>query len=110
MADIIVSIEEADHPSVIVRIETPWGTIDLLGEVARVGRELRVTNAHVQGLHPGALGRVGLNAIARRLIEVADVESIVVEGAPRTTGARKGHRPRPFRFPNQPAARSVGRD
>jgi hypothetical protein len=53
----------------------------------------------VQGLTPGALGRAGLNAIGRKLLEEADVDQIVIQGGARTTGRGKGRRPRPFRFP-----------
>jgi hypothetical protein len=73
----------------------------MIGSFSRIGRVLRVDGAHVQGLAPGALGRAGLNAIGRKLLEEADVDQIVVQGGARTTGRNKGERPRPIRFPNR---------
>jgi len=98
-AEITVEIDDVDHPVMIVRIVLPVGTLDLIGNVARIGRTLRIDGAHVQGLTPGALGRGGLNAIGRKLLEEADVDEIVIQGGARTTGQRKGKVPQPIRFP-----------
>jgi hypothetical protein len=104
---IAVEIELADHPVMIVRITVPIGTIEVIGSFSRIGRVLHVDGAHVQGLSAGALGRSGLNAIGRKLLEEADVDQIVIQGGVRTTGRSKGKLPRPIRFPNRavPAAR-----
>jgi hypothetical protein len=96
-----VEIDEADHPVMIVTITVPTGVLELIGSVVRVGRVLQVDGAHVQGLSPGALGRAGLNAIGRKLLEEADVDEIVIQGGARTTGRNKGRRPRPIRFPRR---------
>lgn len=98
-ADLHVEIEEAEHPTAVVTVLTPAGTVKLMAELTLVGGVLRATDAHVQGLHPGALGRAGLNAIARKLLEETGADTLVVEGFSRTTGVRPGRRPRPFRFP-----------
>ena len=85
----------------IVRIVLPVGVMEMIGSFKLVDRVLRVDGAHVQGLARGALGRKGLNAIGRKLLEEADVDQIVIQGGVRTTGRDKGKRPRPIRFPNR---------
>lgn len=95
-----VSIEDADGDVVIVRIETPVGTVKIAGSVFIDGRVLYVEEAHIEGLYPGALGREGLNAIGRKLLEEADVEKIIIAGSIRTTGRNPGRRPKVFRFPH----------
>ena len=97
---ITVEIEVADHPVMIVTITVPIGVIEMIGSVARRGRVLYLDRVHVQGLRPGVLGRAGLNAIGRKLLEEADVDEIVIQGGARTTGRNKGKLPRPIRFPN----------
>jgi hypothetical protein len=98
---IVVEIEVADHPVMIVTITTPAGRVSLLASVSIVGRVLHIDKAHIDGLSPGKLGRAGLNAIGRKLLEVADVEEIVVQGASRSTGKYKGRVPGPIRFPRR---------
>ena len=98
-ADIRIDIEEAERSTAIIAVLTPVGAIKLIAELTLVGGVLRASDAHVQGLHPGALGRAGLNASARKLLEETGADTLVVEGASRTTGARPGRRPHPFRFP-----------
>jgi hypothetical protein len=99
--EIAIEINLVDHPVAIVRITVPIGTLDVIGSISRVGRVLHIDGAHVQGLTPGALGRAGLNATGRKLLEEADVDEIVIEGGARTTGRRKGSRPRPIRYPRR---------
>jgi hypothetical protein len=98
---IVVEIDLADHPVMIVRITVPVGVIEVIGRFSRIERILHVDGAHVQGLAPGALGRVGLNAIGRKLLEEADVDQIVIQGGARTTGQNKGKVPRAIRFPRR---------
>jgi hypothetical protein len=52
------------------------------------------------GCVAAALGRAGLNAIGRKLLEEADVDQIVIEGGTRTTGKNPGRPPKVFRFPS----------
>ena len=108
-AQISIELAETEGLVWIVRIVTPAGVIELIGEVRRVGRVLHVNGAHVQGLHPGALGRAGLNAIGRKLLEEADVEEIVIQGGARTTGARPGRLPPAYRFPHPEGPSSTHR-
>jgi hypothetical protein len=104
---IVIDIEDVEHEdgggkvaTMLIRVSTPAGTISILGTVSIVARVLRCDQAHVGGLTPGALGRVGLNAIGRKLLEVADVDQIIIQGSTRTTGCRSGKTPREIRFPN----------
>jgi hypothetical protein len=52
------------------------------------------------GCVAAALGRAGLNAIGRKILEEADVDQIVIEGGTRTTGKNPGRPPKAFRFPS----------
>jgi hypothetical protein len=96
---ISIEIEDVDHPVAVVVITTPAGTLSLIGGISIVGRVMRIDRAHVEGLTMGALGRAGLNAIGRKLLEVADVDEIIIQGGTRTTGRTKGKVLRPIRFP-----------
>jgi hypothetical protein len=98
---ISVEIDDVEHPVLVLIITTPVGTLRLIGSISRVGRLMRIDRAHVEGLNFGALGRAGLNAIGRKLLELADVDQIVIQGGTRTTGRTKAKVPRPIRFPRQ---------
>ena len=100
-AEITIEIEESDPPDVLAIITTPVGVVQLLGSVSVVERVLHIDRAHVGGLNPGALGRAGLNAIGRKLLEEADVDKIVIQGSTRTTGRNEGKVPRPICFPHR---------
>ena len=98
---IVVEIEDAEHPELIVRIATPMGVLRLMANVSITKRVLRMDRVHVEGLKPGALGRTGLNAIGRKLMELADVEEVIIQGSARTTGRNPANIPRPIRFPHK---------
>jgi hypothetical protein len=98
-ADILAEYE-IDGPVVSIILSTPVGVVSILGEMTIVGGELHIIRAHVGGLSPGVLGRSGLNAIGRKLLELANVEKIVIQGSARTTGKRKGTVPRKISFPH----------
>jgi len=66
----IVAEYEIDGPVVSITLTTPVGVVSILGEMTIVGDDLHIIRAHVGGLHPGALGRAGLNAIGRKLLEM----------------------------------------
>jgi hypothetical protein len=99
---ISIEIDDVDHPVAVIVITTPAGTLSVIGSIAIVGRAMRIDRAHVEGLETGSLGRAGLNAIGRKLLEIADVDEIIVQGGTRTTGRTKGRAPRPIRFPRAP--------
>jgi hypothetical protein len=98
-ADIFAAYE-VDGPVVSITLSTPTGVVNILGEMTIVEDELHIIRAHIGGLSSGALGRSGLNAIGRKLLELANVEKIVIEGSARTTGRRKGNVPRRISFPH----------
>jgi hypothetical protein len=99
-AEVGIVFDDADDDVIFLRITTPIGVMDVCGELLWVERVLYVHNAHVQGLQPGDLLRAGLNAIGRKLLDVANVDKIVIQGANRTTGRRKGCAPKPISFPH----------
>ena len=97
----IVAHYEIDGPVVSITLMTPVGVVSILGEMTIVGDDLHIIRAHIGGLYPGALGRRGLNAIGRKLLEMADVEKIIIQGSARTTGRRKGRVPWKICFPHR---------
>lgn len=80
-----------------------------MGVVALNDRAIALTETHVAGLTPGRLGAAGLRRLMQKVIESLDVDQIIVAGAVRTTGARPGHRPRPFRFTRKAASEPFSR-
>ena len=66
IAQISFDLRETEGSICIVRIDTPAGAIELIGEVIKVGRTLHVNGAHVQGLNPGEL-RAGFENLDSRL-------------------------------------------
>ena len=98
------TLVETVHPIALVEVRTPLGTLTLLGSVSVVRRSARLAGVHIQGLMPGALGRIGLNRIGERMLVELDVDEIVIEGSIRTTGTRPGIKPRAIRFPHPGSA------
>jgi hypothetical protein len=96
----IVAEYEVDGPVVSITLITPVGEVSILGEMTIINDDLHIIKAHVGGLYQGALGRSGLNAVGRKLLEMANVKKIVIQGSPRTTGRRKGTTPRKICFPH----------
>jgi hypothetical protein len=96
---IAIEVSLVDEEVMLVEITTPVGTVEVLGNVTRVGRVLYIRKAHIDGLYPGALRRSGLNAICQKILEEADVDQIVVEGGSRSTGKNRGRVPKAFRYP-----------
>jgi hypothetical protein len=97
----IIEVDRTGGPPILeVQIVTPAGTIYLVGAPQINGRVLVIDNVHIGGLHRGACGRAGLNAIGRKFLEVADVDEIIIQGGSRTTGANPGRPPKEIRFPS----------
>ena len=76
--EIEIEVESAEDDWAIITVSTPIGTISIAGALRWEGRLLYVTGAHIGGLSRGALGRSGLNAVARKLLEVADVDKPIL--------------------------------
>ena len=54
-AGVTIEIGLVDGDVMIIEITTPVGMVQIIGRVARVGRLLHVSGAHVDGLRGGAL-------------------------------------------------------
>jgi hypothetical protein len=99
--DVLLQILDVDEDVVIASIAIPNLTLEVIGRVTVIGHTLLFQEAHVQGGYPGALGRAGLNAICRRVLEEIGVDQVVIEGGARTTGRNPWRAPKPFRFPSR---------
>ena len=99
--EISIEIEEVEGSTMLAVIRTPAGVLRALANVSVVGRTLLVEQAHLDGLTAGTLGRSGINAICRKLLEEADVEEVVIKGSARSTGKNPNRPPPPFRFPRK---------
>jgi nucleotide-binding universal stress UspA family protein len=102
-ADIEIVLEDEFSAGAVVtaRIRLPVGEIEVMAEIERFDRELVLEGVHIQGqnLGPNRLGWARLQQIARAVAEKADVDTIVVKGATRTSGALPGRTiPGPIRF------------
>ena len=89
-----VTIIEDDGPTTLIEIEINAGALQVIGECNIFDRDLVVDRAHVQGQ--------GLNEVAQRIMEAADVDTLTVHGSTRSTGANAGRRPRPFLAQRRP--------
>ena len=58
-----------------------------MAEVEDLGRTLRLTGLHIQGLEPNAIGIANLRILVDAVMRELDYDAIEVEGADRTTGA-----------------------
>ena len=81
-------------------IETPVGALQVIAELEiKGGRTLILYRLHVQtDLKPNSVGIANLRALAQHVMDRMDCDEIVIEGAPRTTGARHGRLPGRLRF------------
>jgi hypothetical protein len=92
-----------------MRIETPVGDLLVMGEPAqdRSGHVLDVSGVHTNApfgspLAANAIGLANLRVIGQAFLMEFGYEQLVLEGAVRTSGRRKGTRPRPIRFTRHP--------
>jgi hypothetical protein len=92
-----------------MRIETPVGSLLVMGEPQQdlAGRTLLVVGVHTNGevrsgLLANAVGAANLQVIGQAFLEAFDYDELVLEGAIRTSGKRKGKRPRAIRFTRRP--------
>jgi hypothetical protein len=96
--DITLRVTFDEHDLVTIEVGIGNLAITILAEALLGSRELVMRRTHFDGPGPNTLGIATLREIANRIAEIADVETVVVEGAIRTTGAAPGHQPRPLRF------------
>jgi hypothetical protein len=92
-----------------MRIETPGGDLLVMGEPGQdlAGKILHVRGVHTNGragspLRANAIGLADLHVIAQAFLAEFDYEHLILEGAVRTSGRRKGARPRAVRFTRHP--------
>jgi hypothetical protein len=98
--EIVLEIRETDRDVVLVTASGSWGTVMMMGSVRFETGTIYLDAAHIGGGHVGQLGRAGLNAIARKVLEESGADEIVIQGSIRTSGRNPGRAPRAFRFPN----------
>jgi hypothetical protein len=98
--EIILDDDLTDDPVVTAHILTPAGELLVMAEVEVRNRELVLRGLHMHGvtLGPNEVGWPRLRQLAHAVMERVDVDAIVIEGAVRTSGARRGHVPRVLRF------------
>jgi hypothetical protein len=91
---------------VTAQITTPDGVILMMAELEQEhnGRRLKLMRFHAQGLGVGSnsVGHANLRVLVRKVMEEMDYDELVVEGAPRTSGANPGRTPRVLRFTRGP--------
>jgi hypothetical protein len=101
-ADIEIVLDDSLSSGSVVTatITTPDGELQLIADIERFDRELVLAGLHIQSenLRPNQLGWARLRQIAQAVAETADVDTIVVKGAARTTGAVRGRIPGSIRF------------
>jgi hypothetical protein len=92
-----------------LRVVTPIGDLLVMGEPQQElsGRRLIVSFVHTGGdigtaLAANTVGLANLQVVAQAFLEVFDYDQLVLEGAVRTSGRRRGARPRPIRFTRHP--------
>jgi hypothetical protein len=74
----------------------PRGFIELMAEITVEGDTLVVRRAHVMSTGPGACGIAELRVFGRMLAHYFGTRRIIVYGATRESGARRGRTPRPI--------------
>jgi hypothetical protein len=102
--DITLEAEFAENDLVFIHVWIGNLKVTVLAEALLEGSKLTLRGTHFDGPGPNTVGIEELRKIANRIAEATDVETVVVEGAVRTTGAAPGHQPRTLRF--RRAARS----
>ena len=95
----IISEDLTKGPVLTVEIVTPAGVIYAMAEPVEQGRTLTLKGFHIQAVSDARLfGPGNLRFLAELVMEMMDHDELIVEGAVRTSGDRKGHRPRSRRF------------
>jgi hypothetical protein len=70
-----------------------------MAEIDLVGRTLILNGTHLESDGgPQSIGVANLRAVAAAVLEWMDCDEARIEGAPRTTGANPGLKPRALRF------------
>ncbi len=97
---------EVEGDIVLAVIEHNGAIVEIIARVQLNGRDLCLTELHVQGGGPNSLGPTALRQLIHEVMEDLDVDTIVVGGARRTSGAGPGRRPSPLRFARKVPSRN----
>ena len=112
----IVLVGEASEGDVVtIKVTVGGAVVLMMGEIREHGKRLVASGVHVssKGVSANGVGISNLKQIARAVMEVGGYDEIIVEGAVRTTGAHRGHRPRRIWFTRDrlfATRRKTGRD
>jgi hypothetical protein len=87
-----------DHPVVTIVVTTPAGPLSFMAQLSMRGETMVLDGLHVQDSRANAIGIGNLMVLAQAVMEGMDLDGIVVNGAPRSTGANPGRTPRNLRF------------
>lgn len=99
LVEIIPVDDLSDHRVTTLIVRWSSGELRIMGEVTCTERTIKATGVHVDATDPSpGLNMALVRKIARQVMEGMDFDELIIEGAPRTTGASPGRRPRPLRF------------
>lgn len=94
----MIRIVETDGEIVELVATTENGEIRVITAMSKEGDALVLRGLHIDGPGAGAVGRLGLRALATELAKQQGASRVIVHGGRRTTGANPGHIPRPITF------------
>ena len=99
----------SDGDIATMRVITPVGDLLVMGEPDQDddGAVLRVRRVHTNGdpaspVKGNTIGMANLQVIGQAFLSEFGYEQLILEGAVRTSGRRKGRVPRPIRFTRHP--------
>ena len=92
-------IIEQNHDVIWLEYHSHTGQmIELIANIGNSAGHLLLDKAHLGGAKPNQLGYTEIKLAVNLLLEVLNVDVLYFQGAVRTTGAKPGHLPRPFKF------------
>ncbi|GAV35461.1 hypothetical protein ROTAS13_03137 [Roseomonas sp. TAS13] len=89
------------HPFVTIIAHTPIGDLYLMGDYEEDGHKVTMRGCHINGgpgVHSKSVGQANLRAVAQKALYMLGRYELEIHGSTRTSGARPGHVPKPFRF------------
>jgi hypothetical protein len=95
--DLVADLTE--HPVVTANIRTPSGLVSVMAEPEEKGRTLVLKRFDIHSASGrNSVGIGNLRTLAQHVMERMDYDELVIEGSPRTSGARPGRIPGRLRF------------
>lgn len=100
-----IELDEFEDGIAVGRVITREFQLVVMAEVIFEDREvvLRGLNVHAVGVSVNELGNARLRKLVIATMERMDVDTLVIEGAIRVTGANPGRKPRSLRFTRKAA-------